>query len=52
MDYHDLERPAVLRRQSVSSTQAASTTLAPDTPAVADVDYLDIPAFLRRHEDA
>ena len=52
MDYHDLERPAVLRRQSVSSTQAASTTLAPDTSAVADVDYLDIPAFLRRHEDA
>lgn len=43
-DYNNLERPAVTRRQ-------------PPAPKVAvelgakDIDYLDIPAFLRRQED-
>lgn len=44
MDYQELDRPAVIRKQSVSSKPAAD--------AVADVDYLDIPAFLRRQEEA
>lgn len=42
-DYHQLERPAVLRTHSIK------------TPAEIidnkDMDYLDIPAFLRRQED-
>lgn len=45
LDYHTLERPAVTRKQ-------------PSTPKIAtmelgskDMDYLDIPAFLRRQED-
>ncbi len=47
LDYQQLERPAVLRKQADQLMQAGS-----DNKAVPDVDYLDIPAFLRRHEEA
>jgi len=44
MDYQNFERPAVIRRQPA----------APKVPmelGAKDIDYLDIPAFLRRQED-
>lgn len=44
IDYQQLERPTVIRKHSVSSK--------PSTDAVPDVDYLDIPAFLRRQEES
>jgi cell division protein FtsZ len=44
VDYAELERPAVIRNK------AAGDPLPP--PAVSDdLDYLDIPAFLRRQAD-
>jgi cell division protein FtsZ len=44
--YNELDRPAVLRRQGIKSqTLAASATVAPD------MDYLDLPAFLRQQAD-
>jgi len=49
LDYQQLERPAVIRKQAA----ATSTTSAKQgcEAAVPDVDYLDIPAFLRRQEE-
>ncbi len=55
VDYDELEKPAILRRQ----TTAAPAYTTPATPAVApaaqqkndNLDYLDIPAFLRRKEE-
>lgn len=44
LDYHNLERPAVMR-----NNQAARVTA--DALDSRDIDYLDIPAFLRRQED-
>lgn len=51
LDYQQLERPAVIRKQAAA---AVSNTPAPKqgNDAVPDIDYLDIPAFLRRHEEA
>ena len=46
LDYSELERPAVMRRQSTIPLAKS----APDP--VPDVDYLDIPAFLRKQEEA
>lgn len=45
-DYQQLDRPAVLRKRAAISAENA-----PEAPALADVDYLDIPAFLRRQEE-
>jgi cell division protein FtsZ len=47
LDYDELERPAVIRKQA--TTPVASKQ---GSDAVPDVDYLDIPAFLRRQEEA
>lgn len=47
LDYQQLERPAVLRKQADQLIQSGGSS-----KAVPDVDYLDIPAFLRRHEEA
>jgi cell division protein FtsZ len=51
IDYHQLEKPAVLRRQNNGPTSNST----PTRPIMADVaqelDYLDIPAFLRRKEE-
>ena len=64
IDYHHLDKPAVMRRQpapiqiSANNTNqtnnlSAKTAAATETPAAApDMDYLDIPAFLRRKEEA
>jgi cell division protein FtsZ len=55
VDYDQLDRPALMRKQAMSGTQAASSaTIAAQvaTESVPDVDYLDIPAFLRRQEEA
>jgi len=43
LDYQQLERPTVIRKQAVSPKPAVD--------AVPDVDYLDIPAFLRRQQE-
>lgn len=49
LDYHQLDRPAVLRKQSNATISAQKPNLNQDT--LPDVDYLDIPAFLRRQEE-
>lgn len=46
LDYHQLERPAVLRKQGVTQKPAVT-----ETTTNTDMDYLDIPAFLRRQEE-
>lgn len=57
-DYQQMESPALLRRQasaqiSASSSSSASTVkpVLVNESSVPDVDYLDIPAFLRRKEE-
>lgn len=44
LDYHHLDRPTVMRKQSPITKNTTSA----ETP---DMDYLDIPAFLRRQEE-
>lgn len=52
LDYHQLDRPAVLRKQSGFSPSMQKPTQAPlQESSMSDVDYLDIPAFLRRQEE-
>ncbi len=61
LDYTRLDKPAVLRHHQANDnvtnmrTGAAYNTIESDkTPATTesdDMDYLDIPAFLRRHEE-
>jgi cell division protein FtsZ len=58
LDYHRLDKPAVMRRHTPIVTQQPASTNATATPAkstvpdvAADMDYLDIPAFLRRKEE-
>lgn len=48
LDYQKLERPAVARKHVASPT--LSTAPSKKHEPAPDVDYLDIPAFLRRHE--
>lgn len=48
LDYQQLDRPAVLRKQVEKPASLNSSS----NKAIPDVDYLDIPAFLRRHEEA
>lgn len=56
-DYHVLDKPAVLRRQhnsSYASSKKLDSKSAAGQPVgklVDDMEYLDIPAFLRRHEE-
>lgn len=45
LDYEQLDRPAVMRKQSSASASEKGSE------GVPDVDYLDIPAFLRRQEE-
>ena len=47
LDYQQLERPAVMRKQASAPESARQ-----GGDAIPDVDYLDIPAFLRRQEEA
>ena len=53
LDYNVLDKPAVLRKQNhyTPPSPAASTPKKPVGQLVEDMEYLDIPAFLRRHED-
>jgi len=46
-DYRQLDRPAVMRKQDFSRAAAAAAVVGSD----ADMDYLDIPAFLRKQAD-
>ena len=48
-DYNQLDRPAVLRRRAVSEGNVAVDQSRDSDEQ--DVDYLDIPAFLRRQAD-
>lgn len=48
MDYQQLDRPALIRKQAGNTPVAAQKNAVDTTP---DVDYLDIPAFLRRQEE-
>lgn len=50
-DYNQLDRPAVLRRRAVSSNGNAAVDQQSQGESDASVDYLDIPAFLRRQAD-
>lgn len=50
VDYHQLERPAVMRKHGASTT-TTPLSKQPTAEAESDVDYLDIPAFLRRQEE-
>jgi cell division protein FtsZ len=56
IDYHHLEKPAILRRPTQVSTSSSAAHAASSKPSsaevVQDIDYLDIPAFLRRKEEA
>lgn len=49
IDYRHLDRPAVIRKQTHTSVARPVKQAAESVP---DVDYLDIPAFLRREEEA
>jgi cell division protein FtsZ len=44
LDYQKLDRPTVLRKQNTNTKPAAEP--------MQDIEYLDIPAFLRRQEEA
>lgn len=43
LDYHQLEKPTIIRNQATQKPTAELDTK--------DIDYLDIPAFLRRQEE-
>ncbi|HEX4044374.1 MAG TPA: cell division protein FtsZ [Gammaproteobacteria bacterium] len=64
IDYEQLEKPTILRRQQVPGStphvtqiptppqpQAAVASQRPIDTTAHDIDYLDIPAFLRRKEE-
>lgn len=54
VDYHQLEKPAVMRRHAAAmpAAQVSQSTIKPVVNDVSqDLDYLDIPAFLRRKEE-
>ncbi len=58
IDYQSLERPAVMRNQGervstphVSTSKPVTPTAKQNAESDSDVDYLDIPAFLRRQEE-
>jgi len=50
-DYRDMERPAVYRRGHQGAAAAVAVQLQPDAEGETDLDYLDIPAFLRHQAD-
>ncbi|HAT6977647.1 TPA: cell division protein FtsZ [Legionella pneumophila] len=53
LDYQQLERPAVIRKQAQTSATTTATKQGNNgSESIPDVDYLDIPAFLRRQEEA
>ena len=56
-NYEHLEKPAIIRRQGALpvinhvSAPASTSKQAPSAEHIHDIDYLDIPAFLRRKEE-
>ncbi len=56
IDYQQLEKPTLMRRHAVSNISSGISTPVTKTTSHADLgvdmDYLDIPAFLRRKEEA
>jgi cell division protein FtsZ len=54
IDYNQLEKPAVMRKHSSmqASSPIPSTVKTTVSDIAADMEYLDIPAFLRRKEEA
>jgi cell division protein FtsZ len=50
LDYEQLDRPAVMRKNISSAMPSVSIPMKPQEAPAPDVDYLDIPAFLRRQE--
>ncbi|AWN75352.1 cell division protein FtsZ [Legionella anisa] len=48
LDYQQLERPALVRKQAQANM---SSSIKQNSESIPDVDYLDIPAFLRRQEE-
>jgi cell division protein FtsZ len=46
IDYQKLDRPTIMRQQAARHQQRSV-----DTSEARDLDYLDIPAFLRRQAD-
>ena len=50
LDYNELERPAVIRKQATMGA-VSSAKLSGKNDAIPDVDYLEIPSFLRRQEE-
>lgn len=53
VDYHNLDKPTALRRQSASrpDPQAQAVYAAKAVGADVDMEWMDIPAFLRRQAD-
>jgi len=54
IDYNQLEKPTVMRKHASISNPSTVSTASKSTAAdiAADMEYLDIPAFLRRKEEA
>jgi cell division protein FtsZ len=51
LDYHHLERPALIRKQAQTASYQSAVAKKQSSESAPDVDYLDIPAFLRRQEE-
>ena len=49
-DYDELERPPFMRNKEARETSRSGKT-AINTDTDTDLDYLDVPAFLRRQAD-
>jgi cell division protein FtsZ len=50
LDYQQLDRPALMRKQA-QTTSHSPVSVKKQNSELPDVDYLDIPAFLRRQEE-
>ncbi len=51
IDYHHLEKPAVMRRNAASNASGSGLKSSLTNELGQEFDYLDIPAFLRRKEE-
>lgn len=51
LDYQQLDKPAVIRKQAAVASAPTSKPAVAGTGTGTDVEYLDIPAFLRRQEE-
>jgi len=49
VDYRDMESPTIIRRDRLTDRNAAKSYV--DAAKQKEMDYLDIPAFLRRQAD-